>query len=248
MTNIQVTYAGQQQQTITSLEVAEMVGREHNEVLKDLRRIISQLDEGKIPHNFYFEGGTYKDALNREKPCFLLTKKGCELYSTRMTGAKGTAFAVAYIERFNEMEQVIENKLPTDPLELALTAALETRKEVAEMREDVDFLKDNMRISRKEQKDLFDLGKSRVMNALGGYNSVAYGDKSLRTKLFRRMWTEFNNHFGITSYNDIPKIAINEGLRFLSIWDAPASLKLEIAAYNRQLTAAELTEGWEVRK
>ena len=247
--NVQVTYAGQQvQNTITSLEVAEMVGRNHADVMRDIRNIIAQLGESKIAESTYFISSTYVNTQNKEQPMFSLTKKGCELYSTRMTGAKGTAFAVKYIERFNEMEQVIQRNLPSDPLELALTAALETRKEVAEMREDVDFLKDNMRISRKEQKDLFDLGKSRVMNALGGYNSVAYGDKSLRTKLFRRMWTEFNNHFGITSYNDIPKIAINEGLRFLSIWEAPASLKLEIAAYNRQLTAAELTEGWEVRK
>lgn len=246
--NVQVTYAGQQQQTITSLEVATMVGRNHKDVMRDIRKIKEDLGQLKIAPSSYFTESTYKNSQNKTQPMFLLTKQGCELYGNRMTGIEGTAFAIKYIERFNEMEQVIQRNLPSDPLELALTAALETRKEVAEMREDVDFLKDNMRISRKEQKDLFDLGKSRVMNALGGYSSVAYGDKSLRTKIFRRMWTEFNNHFGITSYNDIPKIAINEGLRFLSIWDAPASLKLEIAAYNRQLSADELATGWEVRK
>lgn len=40
MTNIQVTYAAQ---TITSIEVAEMVGREHKNVMQDIRKISSDL-------------------------------------------------------------------------------------------------------------------------------------------------------------------------------------------------------------
>lgn len=232
MKNIQVTYAGQQQQTITSLEVAEMVGREHNEVLKDLRRIISQLDEGKIPHNFYFEEGTYKDALNREKPCFLLTKKGCELYSTRMTGAKGTAFAVAYIERFNEMEQVIQHNLPTDPLELALTAALDTRKEVAAIKEDVDYLKDNMRINTYQEKTLQDIVKRKAMKALGFYKSLAY--EMLANKVFRAAWRDFKNHFGISTYKELPAKRFDEGVKLLNYWEPGASLRMDIESYQNQ--------------
>ena len=232
MTNIKVMYAGQQQQTITSLEVAEMVGREHNEVLKDLRRIISQLDEGKIPHNFYFEEGTYKDALNREKPCFLLTKKGCELYSTRMTVAKGTAFAVAYIERFNEMEQVIQHNLPTDPLELALTAALDTRKEVAAIKEDVDYLKDNMRINTYQEKTLQDIVKRKAMKALGGYKSLAY--EMLATKVFRAAWRDFKNHFGISTYKELPAKRFDEGVKLLNYWEPGASLRMDIESYQNQ--------------
>lgn len=232
MTNIKVMYAGQQQQTITSLEVAEMVGREHNEVLKDLRRIISQLDEGKIPHNFYFEEGTYKDALNREKPCFLLTKKGCELYSTRMTGAKGTAFAVAYIERFNEMEQVIQHNLPTDPLELALTAALDTRKEVAAIKEDVDYLKDNMRINTYQEKTLQDIVKRKAMKALGGYKSLAY--EMLANKVFRAAWRDFKNHFGISTYKELPAKRFDEGVKLLNYWEPGASLRMDIESYQNQ--------------
>ena len=237
MTNIKVMYAGQQQQTITSLEVAGMVGREHNEVLKDLRRIISQLDEGKIPHNFYFEEGTYKDALNREKPCFLLTKKGCELYSTRMTGAKGTAFAVAYIERFNEMEKVIQHNLPTDPLELALTAALDTRKEVAAIKEDVDYLKDNMRINTYQEKTLQDIVKRKAMKALGGYKSLAY--EMLAKKVFRAAWRDFKNHFGISTYKELPAKRFDEGVKLLNYWEPGASLRMDIESYQNQQSFME---------
>lgn len=98
----------QLEKTLTSLEVAEMVGRQHSEVLKDIRRISSQLAEGKTHLSDYFIESSYKDSTGRTLNSYLLTKKGCELYSTRMTGEKGTQFAVAYIERFNEMENHIK--------------------------------------------------------------------------------------------------------------------------------------------
>lgn len=42
--------------TITSMEAAEWCGKKHNELLKDIRRYISQLGEGKIPHTDFFGG------------------------------------------------------------------------------------------------------------------------------------------------------------------------------------------------
>jgi Rha family phage regulatory protein len=104
------------QQTINSVEVAGMVKRDHKEVLRDIRNIINQLGESKIALSNYFIESTYINSQNKELPCFECTKKGCELYSTRMTGAKGTQFAVAYIERFNQMENHIKQQLDTSNL------------------------------------------------------------------------------------------------------------------------------------
>lgn len=99
----------QLENTLTSLEVAEMVGRRHDQVIRDIRKIIEQLADHKSVAS-YFTEDIYKDSTGRELPCYRLTKKGCELFSTRMTGAKGTQFAVAYIERFNQMEQHIKQQ------------------------------------------------------------------------------------------------------------------------------------------
>lgn len=104
------------ERTLTSLEVAEMVDRRHDQVLRDINTIIGHFgDDHKSVGNYFIAGG-YTDSRNRKKPCFKLTKKGCELYGTRMTGEKGTQFAVAYIERFNEMEQHLQK--PMSQLEI----------------------------------------------------------------------------------------------------------------------------------
>lgn len=231
MTNIQVTYAGQQQ-TITSLEVAEMVGREHKNVMRDIEKIKGDLNALKVEPVKYFLESAYKGRNGQERPMFLLTKQGCELYGNRMTGIDGTAFTIKFVERFNEMEQVIQHNLPTDPLELALTAALDTRKEVAAIKEDVDYLKDNMRINTYQEKTLQDIVKRKAMKALGGYKSLAYD--MLATKVFRAAWRDFKNHFGISTYKELPAKRFDEGVKLLNYWEPGASLRMDIESYQNQ--------------
>lgn len=236
MTNIQVTYAGQQQ-TITSLEVAEMVGREHKNVMRDIEKIKDEISQLKIEPSKYFRESTYINSRNKEYPMYLLTKQGCEVYGNRMTGIDGTAFTIKFVERFNEMEQVIQHNLPTDPLELALTAALDTRKEVAAIKEDVDYLKDNMRINTYQEKTLQDIVKRKAMKALGGYKSLAYD--MLAKKVFRAAWRDFKNHFGISTYKELPAKRFDEGVKLLNYWEPGASLRMDIESYQNQQSFME---------
>lgn len=93
--------------TISSLEVAEMVEKKHNELLKDIRRYIGQLDEGKIPQSDFFSESTYKTERGKEYPCYDVTKKGCEFIAHKLTGKKGTLFTARYINRFHDMEDML---------------------------------------------------------------------------------------------------------------------------------------------
>lgn len=95
--------------TITSMEVAEMVGKEHSKLLRDIRNYVAQLAEAKIGLGDFFTEATYKDANNQNRPCFQVTKKGCEFIAHKLTGQKGTEFTARYINRFHEME---DGKLP----------------------------------------------------------------------------------------------------------------------------------------
>lgn len=92
-------------QMLTSMEVAQMVGKQHSDLLKDIRRYSVQLIEGKIPCNDFFKESTYITENNRTVPCYMVTKKGCEFIAHKLTGQKGTEFTAKYINRFHEMEQ-----------------------------------------------------------------------------------------------------------------------------------------------
>lgn len=223
---------------ISSTEVAEMVGRDHNEVLKDLRRIITQLGEGNLPQSYFIES-TYMNSQNKKLPCFLLTKKGCELYGTRMTGEKGTQFAVKYIDRFNEMEQNIQHQLPSDPVELALQTSLKNYQEiktikgdVIEVKETVQTLVDTMRIDGNQEAQIRKRANEAVMEAVGGKDANAY--KQLSKQVFSAFWRDFKNHFQIPRYGDLPRSRFAEGIKFISMWQPNTSLRMDITTCNGQ--------------
>lgn len=90
--------------TIESREVAEMIGRKHSELLKDIRRYIGYLAEGKIHSGSLFLESSYSDQNNQIRPCFLLSKQGCEMVANKLTGKTGTIFTARYVQRFNELE------------------------------------------------------------------------------------------------------------------------------------------------
>ena len=90
--------------TLTSMEVAQMVEKEYKQILKDIRRYTQQLNEGKISPVEFFTGSTYIDGKGESRPCYLVTKKGCEFIAHKLTGQKGTEFTARYINRFHEME------------------------------------------------------------------------------------------------------------------------------------------------
>jgi hypothetical protein len=47
------------------------------------------------------------DTQNQSRPCYLLTRKGCDLVANKMTGEKGVLFTATYVTRFEEMEKVL---------------------------------------------------------------------------------------------------------------------------------------------
>ena len=116
--------------TLTSMEVAEMVEKRHTDLLRDIRTYIDQIEEineRKIASVDFFLENTYLDKKGEERPCYLITRKGCEFIANKLTGVKGTKFTASYINRFHEMERVIkENIAPIQNLEeLKIRAQLE---------------------------------------------------------------------------------------------------------------------------
>lgn len=100
------------EQTISSIEVAEMVNKAHNDLLKDIRRYCEQLGQGNISQSDFFTESTYQNSQNKTMPCFDVTKKGCEFIAHKLTGVKGTEFTAKYINRFHDMEDVIRQGIP----------------------------------------------------------------------------------------------------------------------------------------
>lgn len=94
----------------TSRAVAEQFGKNHKDVIRAIENTIAALketDEGIAFNERNFTPISLKDARNREKPAYLLTRDGFTLLAMGFTGAKAVQFKVAYINAFNRMERLI---------------------------------------------------------------------------------------------------------------------------------------------
>lgn len=118
--------------TLTSIEVSEMIGKNHKDLLRDIRRYVEQLGESKIAPTDFFKESTYTSEQNKELSCYNITRKGCEFVSHKLTGIKGTEFTAKYINRFHDMEDKLEEQsnpvLPSNYIE-ALEQLLINAKE-----------------------------------------------------------------------------------------------------------------------
>lgn len=79
-------------ETLTSLEVANMIGKEHKYLMRDIRRYTNQMNQTKISPVDFFAESTYIDAKGEERPCFNVTRKGYEFIANKLTGQKSTKF------------------------------------------------------------------------------------------------------------------------------------------------------------
>lgn len=126
---MEVSYTGKRL-VVSSVEVAEAIGKKHKNLLQDIRGYIADMEENltaeksAVRISDYFIESMYTTSRGKNYPCYLVTQKGCEFIAHKLTGKKGTQFTRAYIEEFHrrgkqlgleeseETEKPIERKKP----------------------------------------------------------------------------------------------------------------------------------------
>ena len=213
-----------------SRDVAGMIGRPHSELMKSIRTYYEYLGQGNFPRADFFIISEYEDAQGKPRPCYLLTRKGCDMVANKMTGEKGILFTAAYVTRFEEMEN--QMKQPISSTKALLQAALEQEERIGFVEGRVESLENNMRINGAQEYRIGKNGKSKVVESLGGIDTKAYQEMSKRA--FSHFWNEFKRYFEIPRYGELPKVRFDEALQFINEWSPNTAMRMEIKALNGQ--------------
>ena len=92
---IKITWVDSKHETMTSIQIAEITGKQHSHVMRDIRNV---LDQGVSESNFGL--GSYTDANGMERPCYFLTKKGCLI----LASGYDVKLREKIIDRWEELE------------------------------------------------------------------------------------------------------------------------------------------------
>ena len=220
-----------EQKYIDSREVAEMVGKEHKELLRDIRRYCEQLGESKIALTDFFTESTYKTEQNKTMPCYLVTKKGCEFIAHKLTGVKGTEFTAKYINRFHEMEDKIQYQFQNISTEMK--ALLMHDEKIMKMDERVTDLENNTTIDYGQQQVLGDVVNRVVIEALGGKCSPAY--REIGKKVFAECNRDLKHYFNVNARNNVPKKRFDEAVEYVKNWEPCTNTKFLIRECNARV-------------
>lgn len=256
------------EQTLTSMEVAEMVGREHKALLKTIRIFVSQMEkiaehtnalgkenaEGESSPGSkeeYFKESTYEDANGQSRPCFNVTKKGCEFIAHKMNGIKGTEFTMRYIDRFHDMEESINApKLPQttmELLELHYRALKEVNgkvddvsAEVQSIKKELKDFKETLPLLPEDADEISDLVKKRGVEILGGKQSSAYNDRGLRMKLYVNFYSNLKYNFKVRTYKAIKRNQKAQAVEIIQRYEPPFFLAQQIEQANAQMNLTDM--------
>lgn len=126
-----LVFVGQNDRVLTtSLKVAEIFGKEHSKVMRDITNLYCS-DDFRAAN---FGGSSYTSEQNKQFPMYEMTKDGFTFLVMGYTGKKAAAFKEAYINRFNEMEAELRKKdNPTELLMASAKAYLDQRDRIDEI-------------------------------------------------------------------------------------------------------------------
>ncbi|MCR8683758.1 Rha family transcriptional regulator [Campylobacter sp. LMG 17559] len=119
--NIDVIFENKDEQIFcTSLDIAKVFGKRHDHLLRDIRNILNELREIGASNEFLNFGEIVQISkttnpkngklVNRKMPMYNLTRDAFTLLAMGFTGKKALQFKIAFINAFNQMEQIIKNK------------------------------------------------------------------------------------------------------------------------------------------
>jgi Rha family phage regulatory protein len=222
-----------------SREVADMVGKRHSDLLQSIEGYIKHLLNGNFRSVDFFIESTYKDSTGRELPCYLLTRKGCDMVANKMTGEKGVLFTAAYVTKFEEMEKQVQapqkQLSAMEQLRLQYQVIEEHDRKIYGVAKKVDDLQANMPLFNVECKELQALVKRTGTKALGGYKSPAYNDNSLRGRVYSDIQQQLRREFGVERYEAIKRCQLNTARKIVEEYKAPMILLDEIYLANSQV-------------
>ena len=193
--------------TLTSLEVAEITGKRHDNILSDIRDEISKL--GAERGLLIFQETYYVNEQNRQKyPMFNLNYKG-----VLQLGARYNAET-----RFRLIEKIEQLQKPMTVEDMIILQANEM-KSVKHRIDIVENKVDNeIRIDHTEQRKLQKAVSIRVYQRLG----VVDAERKL---MFSAIYRDLKDRFGVASYRDVKRKDLKNALLYVQNWIEKAELR-----------------------
>lgn len=176
--------------------------------------------------NFITESGLYAVILRSDKPnakSFRRWVTSEVLPSIRKTG------------NYSAKPMTTEEKI-----KLLAQGNTELSERVDRVEDKIGSLENDMPLYGCEIDEVQKLVKRKVVSILGGKDSEAYADRSIRSQTFRDMYGQLKREFGcVSTYKSIKRRYIDNVREFIDGYSAPTALSEQISGANAQMNIGQ---------
>ena len=231
-----------QQAVTTSLQVAEVFGKEHKVVLKAIDELKEGVAENSadsfdgVAQNYadLFYEDTYIHPQNKQKyRQIIMNRDGFTLLAMGFTGKKALQFKLQYINAFNEMEKTIKEKSVSIPTTkrglalLALEASEETNQRVDVIEQEVFDLKENQPLPQGEYSIISSRINKRVYEVADAY-SINRSNRKTIELLFKDINSGVKKISGVGARTQLRAKHYEKVMDFINSWKPSSVTKFEL--------------------
>jgi len=205
---------------MTSRDVAEHFGKDHSNVLRDIRSEIKASGMTEEKAEIFFESGQYKDKNNQFRNQYILSKKGI-LQITARYDAKAR---MLLIEKIEELEETMNNSAHIlQATQNLINVAADHDNKIRTLEFKVE---NQITIDHGEQRLVQREANRRVVGRLGGKNSKRYQNPKVRGKYYSTLYGAIYDAFGVSSYRDIKAKDLKDCIKMINAWIEPNNLRI----------------------
>lgn len=225
------------QRVLTTAQLAESFGTETTIISNNFNRNRDRYTEGK--HFFLLEGEELKEfktnhqndeSSNRVNRLYLWTERGAWMHAKSLNTDQAWE---AYEMLVDDYYRIKSNPYEQLSQELQAIFLLDQRTQAFEVR--VARLENNTTIDYGQQNDLQLIANKTVVAALGGKESPAYQDKTIRGETYSSLWKDFKGYFNTNSYKNTLVKDFDKAKEYVGGWRPHGKLLRDIEQANSQM-------------
>lgn len=235
------------ERVLTTSQLAKVYGTDVNNIQSNFKRNFSRFQEGK--HFIKLEGKKLKEFKNQPTQSQLVDKRTSCLYLWTLKGANRHCKILDTDKAWQQFDILEETyfkirkaKSPIELLELQFQAIKNQDLEIKAVKEDFEEFKTNIPLFGNEQEDLQRAVRSKGTFLLGGRNTAAYNDKSLRQRLYSDLQREIKRQFGVNTYKAIKRSQLNQAKEIVRSYKPPLVMQDEIILMNNQMHISKIAQ------
>lgn len=230
-----INLGGEEISVVSSRHIAEGLGKQHKHVLEAIDKMLES-DSQNLDRQII--ESTYINSRGKEYREYLLTKDGFTLYMFNIQGYNN--FKMAYINKFNEMEQALRNPFKNMSKEMQSIWLLDIKaqeqdRKIKAVDDDLQDFKNNAPLFNSECDELQAEVKKVALKMLGGKKAPAYKHRPTATKVFVDIQHQLKREFDVNKYKAIKRKDLNKAIEILNEYKLPTYLKEEVELINNQV-------------